>query len=187
MIKARNIKDFNFLLEVISGLFLISFSISVLSFAQITEVQKEVKRQIEVPADAGWVDTGLEVKEGEVFEFVASGTISCQKGNLVANCGPEGLDLQTVQQPMTDKNLGALVGKVVKVISVSEDPDTGEEIREEVAKVFYIGERATVEMPLDGRLYLGVNDNVFADNEGKFLVIFSRKEKNTISLTSNSE
>ncbi len=175
--KASNFKGLNFLRPVVSSLFLILFLLPALSSGQAAEPQKEIKKQIEVPADTGWVDTGLEVKEGEVLEFVASGTISCQKGNPVASCGPEGLDLQTVQQPITDKNLGALVGKVVKVISVSKDPDTGEEKREEVVKVFYIGERATVEMPLEGRLYLGVNDNVYADNEGKFLVSLCWKEK----------
>jgi hypothetical protein len=133
-------------------------------------------KELEVPAAAGWVDTGLAVKEGEKYEFKASGTISCQKGNPVANCGPEGLDLQTVQQPLTDRNLGALIGKVVKVIGVRKDEETGEEIKEEVEKVFYIGEKAEVEMPLEGQLYLGVNDNVYADNDGKFVVRIFKKE-----------
>jgi len=132
-------------------------------------------KQIEVPAAMGWVDTGLEVKEGDKLEFLASGTISCQKGNPIANCGPEGLDLQTPQQPLSEKNLGALVGKVVKVLSVTKDEKTGEEIREEVFKVFYIGTGAEVEMPLEGQLYLGVNDNVYADNEGKFMVSIFKK------------
>ncbi len=148
-----------------------------LSFSQEMLNQKVITRQIEVLASAGWVDTGLEVKEGEVFEFLASGTISCQTGNPIANCGPEGLDLQTVQQPIPDKNLGALVGKVVKIVSVTKDPETGEEIKEEMVKFFYIGEKATVAMPMEGRLYLGVNDNVYGDNDGKFLVRINRKEK----------
>lgn len=140
---------------------------------------KTVVAQVEVPASAGWVDTGLDVKEGEVFEFLASGTISCQTGNPIASCGPEGLDLQTVQQPMPDKNLGALVGKVVKIVSVTRDPETGEEIREEMVKFFYIGEKAIVEMPMEGRLFLGVNDNVYGDNDGKFLVRINKNEKNS--------
>ncbi|MGB9836207.1 MAG: hypothetical protein ACPLRX_05660 [Candidatus Saccharicenans sp.] len=147
------------------------------SLSQSVDNQNKIEKQVEVIASAGWVDTGIDVKEGEVLEFLATGTISCQKGNPIANCGPEGLDLQTVQQPLPDKNLGALVGKVVKVVSVTKDPDTGEEIREEVVKVFYIGEKATVEMPLEGRLFLGVNDNVYADDDGKFLVLVSQKEK----------
>ena len=132
-------------------------------------------KQLEVLAASGWVDTGIEVKEGEKYIFKASGTISLQKGNPIANCGPEGLDLQTVQQPLTDRNLGALVGKLVKVLGVRKDEETGEEIREEVTRVFFIGPEAEVEMGLEGRLYLGTNDDVYEDNEGKFVVsIFKR-------------
>ncbi|MGQ9802005.1 MAG: hypothetical protein ACUVRL_10135 [Candidatus Saccharicenans sp.] len=134
-------------------------------------------KQVEVKAALGWVDTGVEVKEGNRFVFRVSGTISLQKGNPIAGCGPEGLDLQTPQQPLPDRNLGAAVGKVVKVLSVTKDEETGEEIREEVTSVFYLGSGAEVDMPLEGRLYLGVNDNVYADNDGQFVVVILKKEK----------
>jgi len=132
-------------------------------------------KQMDIQASAGWVDTGLEVKEGEIYDIVATGTISCQQGNPVADCGPDGLDLQTVQQPLPGHNLGALVGKVVKVLSVRKDGETGEEIREEVTKIFFIGSHSQVEIPLEGKLYVGVNDSVYADNNGHFTVsIFKR-------------
>ncbi len=133
-------------------------------------------KQVEVNAALGWVDTGIEVKEGERLVFKASGTISLQQGNPIAACGPEGLDLQTPQQPLPDRNLGALVGKVVKVISVTRDEETGEERREEVSAVFYIGAGTEVEITLEGRLYLGVNDNVYADNDGQFTVAVFKKK-----------
>jgi len=134
-------------------------------------------KQVEVKAALGWVDTGLDVRESDRFVFRVSGTISLQKGNPVASCGPEGLDLQTPQQPLPDRNLGAAVGKVIKVLSVTKDEETGEEIREEVTSVFYLGAGAEVPMPLEGRLYLGVNDNVYADNDGQFVVAIMKKEK----------
>ncbi len=143
-------------------------------WGQKTESVPAIK-QVEVPASAGWVDTGLEVMEGEKYEFIASGSISCQQGNPVASCGPEGLDLQTVQQPLPDHNLGALVGKVVKLISIRKEEDSGEEIREEVVRIFFIGPHSEVEMPLAGKLYLGVNDSVYADNDGKFNVSIFKK------------
>ncbi len=133
-------------------------------------------KQVEVKAALGWVDTGLDVKEGEKFIFRVSGSISLQKGNPIASCGPEGLDLQTPQQPLPDRNLGAAVGRVVKVLSVTKDEETGEEIREEVSTVFYIGLTAEVEITLEGRLYLGVNDNVYADNDGQLTFIIFRKK-----------
>lgn len=163
-----------FLISLISFFLLLA---SVRNLGSFPTVENRVLvKQIEVPAAMGWVDTGLEVKEGDKFEFLASGTISCQKGNPIANCGPEGLDLQTPQQPIPEKNLGALVGKVVKVLSVTKDEKTGEEIREEVFKVFYIGTEAEAEMPLEGQLYLGINDNVYADNDGKFMVSIFKKQ-----------
>jgi hypothetical protein len=127
-------------------------------------------KEVEIKAGLGWVDTSIEVKEGDEFEFRASGNISLQKGNPIANCGPEGLDLQTPQQPLTDRNLGAVIGKVVKLLNVIKDEETGEEIREEVTTFFYVGSGARVEMSLEGRLYIGVNDNVYADNDGQFIV-----------------
>jgi len=136
----------------------------------------ELVKQVEVNAALGWVDTGLDVKEGEKFIFRASGSISLQKGNPIASCGPEGLDLQTPQQPLPERNLGAAVGRVVKVLSVTKDEETGEEIREEVSAVFYIGPGGEVEITLEGRLYLGVNDNVYADNDGQFTVSIFRKK-----------
>ncbi|HRV06434.1 MAG TPA: hypothetical protein P5517_06045 [Candidatus Saccharicenans sp.] len=151
-----------------------AFFINCAIWAQNKDSGLSVK-QVEVPASAGWVDTGLEVMEGEKYEFIASGSISCQQGNPVASCGPEGLDLQTVQQPLPDHNLGALVGKVVKLISIRKEEDSGEEIREEVVRIFFIGPHSEVEMPLAGKLYLGVNDNVYADNDGKFNVSIFKK------------
>jgi len=96
-------------------------------------------KQVEVKAAQGWVDTGLEVKEGEKLILRATGSISLQKGNPIASCGPEGLDLQTPQQPLPRRNLGAAVGRVVKVLSVTKDEESGEEIREEVSAVFTSG------------------------------------------------
>ena len=144
------------------------------AWGQKTESSLPVK-QMEVSASSGWIETGLEVKEGERFEFVATGSISCQKGNPVANCGPNGLDFQTIQQPLTDQNLGALVGKVVKMIDIRKDKETGEEIREAVARVFLIGAHSEVEIPFEGKLYLGVNDSVYADNDGHFTVSVFKK------------
>jgi len=162
------------LLPLICLLYLLPAIFNHLVWGQNTESVPAVK-QVEVPGSAGWVDTGLEVMEGEKYEFIASGSISCQQGNPVAICGPEGLDLQTVQQPLPDHNLGALVGKVVKLIAVRKDEDRGEEIREEVVRLFFIGPHSEVEIPLAGKLYLGVNDSVYADNDGKFNVSIFKK------------
>lgn len=130
--------------------------------------------KITVPAGSAWTDTGLDVEEGEEVGFSARGTISLQSGNPEAFCGPQGLELFTVQQPLRDKNLGALIGRVYRLISVEKDKETGEEIRHELAELFYIGPESRVLMPLQGRLQLGINENLVGDNVGEFVVLVQR-------------
>src|SRR5512138_417780 len=82
---------------------------------QIVPVPPE--KTIAVAAEAGWVDTGIDVAQGDELRFTATGEINLQKGNPEAACGPAGLDLVTVDQPVPNVNLGALIGKVSQVIA----------------------------------------------------------------------
>ena len=81
----------------------------------------------------------------------------------------------TVQQPIPNQNLGALIGKVAQLISVRKDEDTGEEIRDEIATFFFIGAESRVTTPVKGRLYLGVNEDVIKDNGGEFTALIYRR------------
>lgn len=135
----------------------------------------ELVKSVVVPGNAGWVDTGLDVGQGEEFTIGGTGEITLQKGNPSANCGPAGLDLMTVQQPIPNQNLGALIGKVAQLISVRKDEDTGEEIRDEIAAFFFIGAESRVTTPVKGRLYLGVNEDVIKDNGGEFTALIYRR------------
>lgn len=127
-------------------------------------------RTVVVPGNAAWTDTGIEVIQGQGIEFTAVGTLSLQKGNPQADCGPDGYDFRTLQQPLTDRNLGALIGKVVIGVTVIKDAKTGQEKTEEAAEFFYVGARSRVEMPAKGRLFLGINEIVIGDNAGEFTV-----------------
>lgn len=124
-----------------------------------------------VTADKNWTDTGLDIVEEQEIYFKASGMISLQKGNPMAYCGPDGYNLKTVQQPLPEKNIGALIGKVVYLVSVEIDEETGEEIRNEIVEEFHIGEEKRVRMHVGGRLFLGINENVVGDNSGEYEVI----------------
>jgi len=139
----------------------------------------EETRTVIVPGNAAWTDTGIEVIQGQGIEFTAEGRISLQKGNPQADCGPDGYDLLTIQQPLTEKNLGALIGKVVIAVTVTVDEKTGEESTDEAAEIFYIGARSRVEMPAKGRLFLGINELVIGDNAGEFkvTVLTGREER----------
>ena len=127
--------------------------------------------RITVLGNADWIDTGLEVKEDQEIYFRASKQISLQKGNPMAWCEPDGLDLKTMQQPLLDRNIGALIGKVVWLISIEIDEESGEVIRHEIVEKFYIGSVNKVRMPISGRLFLGINENVVGDNSGEYEVI----------------
>ena len=127
-------------------------------------------RTVVVPGNTAWTDTGIEVFQGQEIEFAAKGKVSLQKGNPQADCGPDGYDLQTIQQPLADRNLGALIGKVVIGVTVIKDAKTGQEKTEEAAEFFYIGAGSRVDMPARGRLFLGINELVIGDNAGEFTV-----------------
>lgn len=127
--------------------------------------------RLTIPANIHWTDTGFDVRAGQELFFSASGAINLQVGNPIAfPCGPAGLDLKTVQQPIHEQNIGALIGRIVLLVSIDVDEETEEETRNEVIKYFFIGERGRVLMPLDGKLYLGVNELLVEDNSGEFIV-----------------
>jgi hypothetical protein len=165
-------KVFRFILCV-AALFL-CFAVAI---GQETQVPGyELVQKISVPGDSGWTDTGRNVERDEMFSFKASGEILLQKGNPIAFCGPEGYNLITVQQPIKDKNIGACIGKVVQLLSITKDKETGEEVRNELVEYFYIGSGNSVQMPLTGRLFLGINENIVADNSGEFSVLIYLKK-----------
>ena len=137
----------------------------------------EFLRKITVPGKVAWTDSGLDIQEGEEFYFKATGEISLQKGNPMAFCGPEGYDLVTVQQPLKDKNIGALIGRVTKLLSVTTDKETGEEVRNELVEYFFMGKENKVRMPLSGHLFLGINENVVGDNSGEYTVEVYKKKQ----------
>jgi len=135
---------------------------------------QELRLVIAVPAQIAWTDTGIEVEEGDEFFFEASGKISLQAGNPEGFCGPEGLDLKTFQQPLVEERLGMLLGKVARFISTEIDPQTKEVRKIEEVRLFPLGRSRQITMPISGRLYLGINENVVEDNNGEFLVVIKK-------------
>jgi hypothetical protein len=127
-------------------------------------------RDVTVMGDRDWTDTGIEVQEDQEISFSAFGTVYLQRGNIKAYCGPDGYDLRTRQQPFADRNIGALIGKVSILLSIEIDQGSGKEIRHEIKEKFYIGSDDKVRMPMSGQLYLGINEDLVADNEGAFSV-----------------
>jgi hypothetical protein len=140
-------------------------------FCFFVEAGSQTGLEISVMSNVDWTDTGLGIVEGQEIIFRAVGQISLQKGNPVTYCGPDGYNYQSLQQPLHDQNIGALIGKVYFLISLEVDEETGEEIRDEREEIFYIGSANRITMPMDGRLYLGINENLAVDNDGVFNVL----------------
>lgn len=176
---AQMILDLNLFKSVFVFLFLFCLLFPIRGEEEKDENQrKEEFLRVSVLADRDWTDTGLDVKEGQEIYFTATGGISLQKGNPMAYCGPDGYNLKTVQQPLPDSNIGSLIGKVVQLVSVEIDEETGEEIRNEIVETFCIGAEGRITMPIEGRLFLGINENIVGDNSGEFkVIIFLMEDK----------
>jgi len=168
-------------LRLVSAAGIAAFGLASLALGGLTPrfrpqfMDAQPVKSIAVPGDAGWVDSGIDVGPGDELLFRASGEVSLQRGNSAAGCGPGGLDLITVQQPIPNENLGALIGKVAQLVSTRADVDTGIEVRDEIFVLFHIGPEKIVTVPVKGRLYVGINENVFRDNGGEFTVLVFRR------------
>jgi hypothetical protein len=134
-----------------------------------------LEKTVAVAADAGWVDTVIDVAAGDTLTFAASGEIDLQRGNPEAVCGPGGIDLITVDQPVPNANLGALIGKLSQPVAKRVDEDSGKETIDEIFVLFVVGAEGTFTAPFKGRIYLGINENVLKDNGGQFSVVVTRR------------
>ncbi len=167
-------KNGGWVCAVLAGFLFFSIAVLVKTPAHAGQARLEIS----VSGDRVWTDTGMDVSEGQEIYFRAAGHISLQKGNPVTYCGPEGYSYRSLQQPLQDQNIGSLIGKVYFLFSVGIDEETGEEVRNDREEIFYIGPSSRIIMPMAGRLFLGINENLVVDNEGIFtVVIYSITER----------
>ena len=104
-----------------------------------------------------WTNTGLDVRPGQLVEINATGTITYAHG---LRTGPQGIPwgadcTRVLHTPTTRANWPApglpcwsLIGRIGN------------------GTAFPVGSHATVKPVRAGRLYLGVNDNYYPDNQG---------------------
>jgi hypothetical protein len=114
------------------------------------------ERAVLVDAAKPWSDTGLDVREGQVVYFAASGRVHWGPDR---NDGPEGEHDSPYNggRPIPSRPGAALIGRV---------GDSRES--------FFIGdEKGAIRMRADGRLFLGINDDYVQDNSGAFRVTIS--------------
>ena len=111
---------------------------------------------IRVPANATWVSTGRRVRRGDVVAFNVTGEVQLSD-NPSDRARAAGTPRTAPNSPLPNVNAGGLIGRI---------GNNGEP--------FGIGDQATVTMPADGLLFLGVNDDERSDNRGAFVVTISR-------------
>jgi hypothetical protein len=112
------------------------------------------EREVTVSADVAFVDTGIEVRSGQVVHFDARGTVWWGPNR---KDGPEGEHNSPYNEnrPIPNRPAAALIGKI--------GAGNGD--------LFFIGdEKGPMRMRASGRLFLGINDDFLKDNRGNFRV-----------------
>ena len=107
---------------------------------------------IQVPANGGWVNTGIMVTKGQTVNISSSGQVQLSTDSSDV-AGPAGSKLGHTAPsgaPLPGTLTGALVGRI----------GTGQ--------AFGIGNQSSFPAPASGMLFLAVNDNYTADNSGAF-------------------
>lgn len=110
---------------------------------------------VRVPANAGWVSTGLRVRRGDVISLNTTGEVQLST-NASDRARAAGTPRTAPGAPLPTVYAGGLIGRVGN------------------GAAFGIGDQTSVPMPGDGILYLAVNDDERSDNSGAFVVTLSR-------------
>lgn len=112
---------------------------------------------VAVPGNAAWTPTGQTVRRGDRLSFSATGEVRLSNdASDVANANGSRAGRKSAGAPVPDAAAGALIARVGN------------------SAPFPIGENQTVAMPANGQLFLGINDDHVADNQGGYRVTLQR-------------
>ncbi len=100
-----------------------------------------------------WIDSGIDVRAGETLNITATGRVQFSR-KVEDVTGPNGQSAITrPRAPMPNMPVSALVARVGN------------------SAPFFVGARGNaLSAPQNGRLYLGINDDILTDNSGEFRV-----------------
>ena len=108
---------------------------------------------IRVNSQQRWVDTGINVRQGDIIRFQTSGQIQLSDNSSDMAGAAGALSRRNAPDaPISGVYAGALIGKIGAY------------------SPFAIGDQGQITAPVSGRLYLGVNDDYLQDNRGEFIV-----------------
>lgn len=111
-------------------------------------------RTVVVSARERWTDTGIIVRRGDVLTFNADGSIQLSSNsNDTASPSGSASGRRAPDSPVNTHPAGGLIARIGNSAPV------------------YVGDRAnSLRAPVAGRLFLSVNDDHLADNNGEFRV-----------------
>jgi LmbE family N-acetylglucosaminyl deacetylase len=125
------------------------------SDAEMLTILPMLQKSYVVPGATDWIDTSVEIQQGDVMLITANGTITWKHEGREA-CDANGAVpyARSGKKPVTGAATGALIGR----------------IGADAAESFLIGTEQKIIAPKSGRLYLGINDDTIGDNDGQFRV-----------------
>ncbi|HKS28778.1 MAG TPA: LecA/PA-IL family lectin [Pyrinomonadaceae bacterium] len=115
------------------------------------------ERTVVVPGNSRGTDTGIDLRRGDSVSITATGNITAGRraGVVSADGGRVGVGSIVGTYPVAQAGVGALIGYIRMANGQTTQP-------------FLVGTQQTFEAPMDGRLYLLVNDDNYGDNSGQF-------------------
>jgi hypothetical protein len=116
-----------------------------------------VESRVEARADMPWTDTGIRLRAGDRVVLDASGSIEVARNKP---SGPEGV---------TAGLLGTLLGTMT-VPNQQQGALLGQIRGDQNSEIFLVGNHAELVVPVNGTLFLGINDDNFSNNSGSYVV-----------------
>jgi hypothetical protein len=115
---------------------------------------------IQVPGNTAWIATPLRVQQGDRVRFSVTGRVQLSD-NPEDVAVPDGSLKQrrTPGAPIPQSLTGQFIARVGR------------------SAPFPVGANATITMPADGQLFVGVNDDELRDNTGNFFVTVQRERR----------
>jgi hypothetical protein len=117
-------------------------------------------REIAVDSTQRWTDAGVNVVRGQAIHLHARGMVrmSDNARDLASPAGSR-MGRRAPEAPLPQHPAGALIGRIG------------------TSATMFVGSNTPIYAPASGRLYLGVNDDHLADNEGTFQVTIRIDER----------
>jgi len=129
------------------------------------------ERTISVPGNSRGTDTGLDLRAGDNVTIAASGVVTAGRraGDVSPDGGRASLGGALLgTRPVPTAGVGALVGYI-------RLPNG------QITQPFLVGSQQSFTAPAEGRLFLFINDDNYADNSGSFNVTVSTTSGSTSS------